>query len=41
MRMNISPPHLDEVRKVKWRLLYAPLALEVLALEAPVPGDWH
>ena len=27
---------LDEIRQVKWRLLYASLALEILSLETPV-----
>lgn len=32
---------LDELRELKWRLLYTPLPLEVLPFEAPVARHRH
>lgn len=36
----LDPCALDELRQFKWWLLNAPLALQVFALETPVPRDW-
>lgn len=37
----LDPSFLDELGQLKWRLLYAPLALQVLSFEAPVAGHGH